>query len=90
MSAVRKKYPVPAIASALVAGLGQLIKGESKKGLKLMLWFYMGLPIIIFGALLLNAYLFLAVFAFMVVLYPVIWALNVLDAYSSQMRRGYQ
>jgi hypothetical protein len=41
---------------------------------------------IIFGSLLLNAYLFLAVFAAFVVLYPVIWAFNVLDAYSTQIQ----
>ena len=80
----RKKYVAPAVASALVAGLGQLIKGDAKKGLKLMLWFYMGMPIIIFGSLLLNAYLFLVVFAAFVVLYPLIWVLNILDAYGYQ------
>jgi hypothetical protein len=80
----RKKYLFPAIFSALVVGLGQMVKGESKKGLKLMLWFYLGFPVIIYGSLLLNSYLFLAVFAVFVVIYPVIWSLNVIDAYSKQ------
>ena len=82
----RKKYRFPAVASAAVAGLGQLIKGDGVKGLKIMLWFYLGFPIMIFGSLLLNAYLFLAIFAIFVVLYPVIWGLNILDAYSTQVR----
>lgn len=74
------------MASAAVAGLGQIIKGDAGKGLKIMLWFYLGFPIIIYGSLLLNAYLFLAVFATFVVLYPVIWAFNIFDAYSTQTR----
>jgi hypothetical protein len=82
----RKKYRLPAAASAAVAGLGQVIKGDAGKGLKIMLWFYLGFPMIIYGSLLLNAYLFLAVFAVFVVLYPVIWAFNIMDAYSTQVR----
>jgi len=81
----RKKYILPAVLSAFVAGLGQIIKGDAKKGLKMMLWFYLGLPMIIFGALILNAYLFLLVLAVSVVLYPLIWALNILDAYSANV-----
>jgi hypothetical protein len=82
----RKKYYMPAAASAAVAGLGQVIKGDAGKGLKMMLWFYLGFPMIIFGSLLLNAYLFLAIFAVFVVLYPVIWAFNIFDAYSAQIQ----
>ena len=84
MAVKRKKYILPAAASAAVAGLGQVIKGQAGKGLKIMLWFYLGFPIMIFGSLLLNAYLFLAVFAAFVVLYPVIWAFNIFDAYMTQ------
>ena len=86
MALKRKKYYMPAFVSAVVAGLGQVFKGDAKKGFKIMLWFYLGFPIIIFGSLLLNAYLFLLVFAVFVVLYPVIWALNIFDAYSTQVR----
>lgn len=68
-----------------MTGLGQIIKGDARKGLKIMLWFYLGLPIIIFGSLILNAYLFLVIFAFSVVIYPIIWVFNILDAYSTQV-----
>lgn len=91
MPVKRKKHHVPAILSALVAGLGQIIKGDAKKGLKIMLWFYLGFPILIIISLLLNAYLFLMVFAVFVVVYPLFWALNIFDAYSSHIyvrRRG--
>ena len=86
MALKRKKYLVPAILSAVVAGLGQTVKGDNKKGLKIMLWFFMGFPIIIYGSLLLNAYLFLVIFAAFVILYPVVWIFNIIDAYSTQVR----
>lgn len=85
MTHSRKRYVWPAFASIFIAGSGQVLKGEAKKGLKLMIWFYMGLPVLIFGMFLLNPYLFLMAFAAVVVIYPVFWALNVIDAYSSQV-----
>lgn len=83
--AKRKKYQLPALLSFFVAGLGQIIKGDAKKGLKIMLWFYLGLPLLLYGAMLLNAYIFLVMLAFSVVFYPVFWALNIVDAYSHQV-----
>jgi hypothetical protein len=87
MAPRRTKYPFPALMSALVAGLGQVTKGDARKGLKMMIWFYLGFPIIIYAALLFNAYLFLLVFAAFVVIYPVFWVTNIMDAYSTQVRR---
>jgi hypothetical protein len=86
MPVQRKKYLVPAILSAFVAGLGQLTKGEPKKGLKIMMWFYMGLPVILYGTLLLNSYVFLIIFAAFVIIYPLFWVLNIMDAYNTQHR----
>lgn len=85
---VRKKYLAPAIFSAAVAGLGQIMKGDNKKGLKIMLWFYMGFPVMIVGSFLLNPYIFLMVFAGAVVLYPLFWIMNIIDAYSAQVGLG--
>jgi len=85
MPVQRKKYQGPALASAVIAGFGQVMKGDAKKGLKIMLWFYMGLPIFLYGSLLLNPYLFLLIFAVMVIFYPVFWVLNIMDAYSAQV-----
>jgi hypothetical protein len=90
MAAKRKGYRFPAFVSAFVVGLGQIIKGDNKKGLKMMLWFYLGLPIIICGVFVLNAYIFLAVLALYVVMYPVFWILNILDAYNAQRRQRSQ
>jgi hypothetical protein len=88
--AQRRKYLWPAFASAIVAGLGQVIKGDALKGLKIMLWIYLGFPMIIFGSLLLNAYLFLACLAVFVIAYPVLWVLNIMDAYSAQTGPAYR
>ena len=79
----RERYLLPAIASILVAGSGQIMKGEGKRGLKMMVWFYMGLPIITVGMFMLNPYVFLMAFAAIVVIYPVFWFYNIVDAYSS-------
>jgi hypothetical protein len=90
MAHLRKKYPVPAIASAFVPGLGQIAKGEAGKGLKMMVWFFMGIPVILSGTFLLNPYIFLITFAAFVIIYPSFWALNIMDAYSKQVRpKGY-
>jgi uncharacterized membrane-anchored protein YitT (DUF2179 family) len=81
----REKYLASAIFSALVAGLGQIVKGEAKKGLKIMIWFYMGMPMLIMATFLLNPYLFLVTLAAFVVIYPAFWAYNIMDAYSKQI-----
>ena len=73
-----------------MAGLGQVIKGDAVKGLKIMLWFYLGFPMIIFGSLLLNAYLFLACLAIFVIVYPVLLVFNIIDAYSAQTGPAYR
>lgn len=86
----RKKYLLLALASAIVAGLGQVIKGDAVKGLKIMLWFYLGFPMIIFGSLLLNAYLFLTCLAVFVIVYPVLWIFNIIDAFSAQTGPAYR
>ncbi|MFC1560019.1 hypothetical protein ACFL4F_02815 [Candidatus Margulisiibacteriota bacterium] len=78
-----KKYIVPALASAFIAGFGQILKGDSKKGLKIMLWFYFGLPIAATISMTINTYLFLIVLAMVIIIYPVVWAYNIIDAFIS-------
>lgn len=82
----RKRYLMPAIASAAVAGLGQIIKGDGKKGLKLILWLYFGFPFIVILSMIINPFIFLIVTAVTVIVYPVIWAYNILDAFTCQIR----
>ena len=73
---------MPAIFSSLVIGLGQIIKGDSDKGLKWMLLFYFFLPAVIYVSLLINANLFIFIFALIVIVYPLFWLYNIYDAYT--------
>lgn len=84
MAARRKRYVMPAILSFFVAGLGQIVKGNGRRGVRIMIWFYMGMPVLILGAFLLHPLIFLVTLAGAVVLYPLIWLYNISDAYSSQ------
>lgn len=74
-----KHWP-EALASLLVVGLGQIIKKEGDKGLKLMLFFYLGIPTAIYVALLINGYLFLLALAIALMSGIILWIYNVWDA----------
>jgi hypothetical protein len=79
ISKAKKHWP-EALASLLVVGLGQIVKKEGDKGLKLMLYFYLGLPTMIYVSLLINGYLFLLVLAFALLSGIILWIYNVWDA----------
>lgn len=70
-----------ALASIFVVGLGQILKGEGEKGLKLILVFYFFLPAAVYVSLILNAYLFLIVLGLALMAGIVLWAYNIRDAY---------
>ena len=76
----REFHPFAAILSLVLVGFGQILKGEGKKGLKWLLWFYLGIPCIIYAAFMINAYLFIFALAISVVIMPIFWAYNILDA----------
>lgn len=71
------------MVSFFIAGLGQIIKGDGEKGIKIMLWFYLGLPFLAVLSMILNPYLFLFVLAIIIIVYPVLWAYNIIDAFAS-------
>jgi hypothetical protein len=76
-----RNYPWPRIlASVFVVGLGQIFKGESNKGLKLILAFYFVLPALVYLSLAINAYLFLLVLGGALFSGIILWAFNVWDA----------
>jgi len=77
---MKSKYWPEALASLMVVGLGQIIKGEGKKGLLLLLLFYFVLPISVYLSLLIHAYLFLVVFSFSLLCAIVVWIYNIWDA----------
>jgi hypothetical protein len=81
MTTVKKRYVWPAVASFLIVGLGQIIKGEGEKGLRLLLAFYFLLPSLVYLALMFNAYFFLTTLGFCLVGGIALWTYNLLDAY---------
>jgi len=81
----RKIYFFPTIFSIFIIGLGQIIKGDSEKGLKWLLFAYAGIPMIIYTSFIINTYLFLFLLSITVVVYPIFWVYNVLDALSKKI-----
>jgi hypothetical protein len=77
---MKGKYWLEAFFSFFIVGLGQIIKGEGKKGLKLLLFFYFVLPISIYLSLIINGYLFLLVLGISLILGITIWLYNIWDA----------
>ena len=67
-------------ASFFVVGLGQVLKGEGKKGLMLLLIFYLALPALIYLSLMLDAYLFLSALGVCFLSGIIIWVYNFWDA----------
>lgn len=68
-----QKYIVPAIVSAILPGVGQLVKGQ----------FVKGLLIIILGVTI------SAIFAWTFIIPILIWIWNVWDAYSSRSEKRF-
>ena len=70
----------PGFWSLLVVGLGQVLKGEGKKGLLLILLFYLTFPTMLYLSLMLGDLIFLSVFSLIVVLEISLWIYSVWDA----------
>ncbi len=66
--------------SALVVGGGQILKGDTNKGLKLMLTFYFGLPLLLYMTLGFSGALFLMVLGIAMIFSFLFWAFNIWDA----------
>ncbi len=72
---------IPVFLSFLIVGLGQIVKGESEKGLKLMLLFYFIIPALLYLFFIIKAELFLLMLGFFTIFNVIFWAYNVADAY---------
>ncbi|MFA6431365.1 MAG: hypothetical protein WCV91_03155 [Candidatus Margulisiibacteriota bacterium] len=77
-------YYTEAFASLLIVGLGQVLKGEGEKGLKLILWFYFVLPEISYCALIINGFLFIFVLSFALILGFILWIYGIYDALKNE------
>jgi len=84
MITMKKRFVWAALASGLIVGLGQIVKGEGAKGLFLLLAFYFVLPSLVYLALMFNAYFFLTTLGFCLVGGLALWTYNLLDAYKHE------
>jgi hypothetical protein len=71
---------IAAVLSIFVAGLGQIIKGEGKKGVAVLLIIYFVLPALVYLSLLLKSSLFLFVLGFAIIFGIILWTYNIMDA----------
>jgi hypothetical protein len=69
-----------ALCSFFIIGLGQIVKGEGKKGLLLLLAFYFALPVLLGTSLLINGYLFLYMLGAATICAIIIWTYSVGNA----------
>ena len=74
-------YYLYAFLSALIVGLGQMVKGNGEKGLKFLLLFYFPLPVLIYISLLISGAVFLVVFGIGTIFAVIFWLYNVIDAF---------
>jgi hypothetical protein len=77
---MKSKYWPETIASFFIVGLGQILKGEGRKGLLLLLTFYLVLPSLVYLSLMLSAYLFLVTLGLSLLCGIILWAFNLWDA----------
>jgi hypothetical protein len=75
-----KRHYFEAVCSLFVTGLGQIVKGESKRGLKILLCFYFVLPGAAYAALIINGLLFLIILALAILTGITLWIYSVWDA----------
>ena len=68
------------IFSIFFVGSGQILKGESHKGLQLMLVFYFGIPAILYLTMAFSGSLFLVVFGFSLIFAILLWGYGIWDA----------
>ena len=69
-----------AFCSALIVGLGQILKGETRKGVALMLAFYFALPTLVYTSLFINATLFFYALGIAVISGIMLWLYSVGEA----------
>ena len=75
-----KLHIFSAFLSAAIVGLGQIVKGETNKGVVLLLTFYFFFPSVVYLSLLINAQSFLYVLGFTLIFGIILWFYNIGDA----------
>lgn len=75
-----KYHYFEALASLLVVGSGQIIQGETNKGILILLTFYFILPALVYGTLLINGEIFTLVFGICVISAIILWLYSIGEA----------
>jgi hypothetical protein len=75
-----KLHYLEALSSLLVVGLGQIIKGEGKKGVILLLVFYFLLPAAVYLSLLVSGQIFLYVLGLALLCAIILWVYSIGEA----------
>ncbi|MFH1826698.1 MAG: hypothetical protein ABH823_05360 [bacterium] len=76
-------FYLEAICSSLIVGLGQIIKGDSRKGLVLILIFYFALPTLVYTSLMINGYVFLWCLTVTIITAIILWLYSIVDGLKS-------
>ena len=75
-----KLHILEGISSVFVVGFGQILKGETSKGLILLLLFYFTIPALVYGSLAIDAVVFLWILGFSIIFAIMEWGYSVADA----------
>jgi len=75
-----KFHFIEGVCSALIVGLGQVIRGRTRKGILLLLAFYFALPAILYVSLLFSGYIPLYALGFVTFSGIILWIYGAADA----------
>jgi hypothetical protein len=75
-----KLHFIEGIGSILIVGLGQIVKGQSRKGILFLLAFYFALPAILYVSLLFSGLIPLYALGFVVFSGIILWIYSAADA----------
>ena len=75
-----KLHWLEAFCSFCVVGTGQILKGESKKGVALLLFFYFALPALVYLTLLFSPRHFLYLLGFVIISGIITWLYSIGEA----------
>ena len=75
-----KRYYPEATASLFIVGLGQILKGDSQKGVLLLLFYYLALPALVYASLAFSGLLFIYILGISIIGGTILWLYNIIDA----------
>ncbi len=77
---ILKWHWIEGLASLLIGGMGQVLLGESKKGLTIILTIYLAIPFALYSTLAISGFLFLPILGICSALLLGIWLYSIWNA----------